>query len=679
MNFLLHNPYVISLAPLIGVPLLVHLFTRAKPPKYLFSATAFVMKVVRQTHRIKRPKDRLLLLCRTMLFLVLCLIFLRPVVFLKDRIVGRDGPKSVILVIDRSASMAWSEAGRTRFTAACGEASAILESLSSQDKANIVWIDREPDAVFPEMGSNIDYLRERLKEARCTNEYGHAENAVQLALSLLKSSSGARELCIISDFQTSQWKKVALTVPEDIAVVTLSPTRETAYNGAVVSITTDPVAPLVGDTAQVMLSIGNFSNTPRNRTVILKIGEHIENHQVQIPAWGHGAVTLEHVFSDPGLITVSARLDEDSFGVDDWRAIFVPVRQALRVGVAGDDPRTAPLFRRALHALPWVEAVELDPRNIEAAQGLDLVMLAGWKGENLEALIRLKQLGPAFMVVPAPGLQMDALNRLLGRQTPANADLFQLQPLDEAMGLTLGDRNHKAFALFRDGQFGDPSRAAFTKRLVAMKIPDDGKMLLSYADSQPAVIEYVASLPVVLWLAPLSAECSNWAAQPAFLPFFGELLGAVGVQRQVALPETALPGEILSFESTAFADPGQLHDNAGNAFPVARIDSAAKGIRYVSDPIGAPGIYRLCARQDCSPAQIVNFPGAESDLRTGPPPGIAKGPLHAAKTADELDAGREGTSLWKIFVWVALGLIGFECLLVLLLDHDEKKLAQGSL
>lgn len=679
MNYVLHHPYLICLAPLIAVPLLVHLLARAKPPKYLFSATAFVMKVVQQTIRIKRPKDRILLLCRTVLFAALCLVFIRPVVFLDDRIPGRDGPKSVILVIDRSASMAWSEGGRTRFAAACDEADAVLQRLSSRDKANIVWIDREPEAVFPEMGANIDYLRQRLREARCTNEYGHAQSAVQLALSQLASGPGARELCIISDFQASQWKDVALTVPEDIAVATLAPAGETADNGAVLSITTDPVAPLVGDTAQVMLSIGNFSNTPRNRTVILNLDEHIVTRQVQIPAWSHGAVVLEHIFQKPGRVTVSARLDEDSFGVDDWRAILVPVRHGLRVGIAGEDPRMAPLFRRALRALPWVEATEIDTRNIEAAQDLDLVLLAGWTGGNLDALTRLKERGLAFMVAPAPGLALDALVRLLGRQTPANADAFRLQFLDQAMGLTLGDGTHKAFALFRDGQFGDPSQAAFTQRLIATEMPDNGKMLLSYADRRPAVIEYVASPPVVVWLAPLSAECSNWTAQPAFLPFFGELLGAVSARRQVALPETALPGESLSFESTAFTDGQQLFDNAGQAFPVVRIDSAEKGTRFVSDLIAAPGIYRLCARQECAPVQIVNFPGAESDLRTGQPPAIAKGPLHAARTADELDAGRDGTGLWKIFIWVALGMIGIECLLVMLLDRDENKMAQGSI
>ncbi len=678
MNYFFQNPHLGILAPLVVVPVLVHLLTRAKPPKYLFSATTFVMKVVQQTIRLKRPKDRLLLLCRTLLFLALVLVFLRPVVFLQDRPAGRDEPRNLVLVIDRSASMAWSEGGRTRLAAAVDEAAAILDRLSCRDKANIVWIDREPDAVFPEMGSNLDYLRERLKQADCTNEFGHAHNAVKLALSQLESTTGGRELCIISDFQTSQWQNIALTVPEDICVATLAMGRETANNAAVLSITTDPAAPLTGDTAQVMLSIGNFSNTPRNRTVIVKLDEHIVTRQVQIPAWGRGAVVLEHVFAKPGLITVSARLDEDSFGADDWRAILVPVRRALRVGVAGDDPLTAPVFRRALRALPWIESLEMPAQNSETARDLDVMVLAGWKGENLDALLRLQQHGPAFIIAPAAGLPLEALDRLLGAGAPLHADAFALQSLDQPMGLSLVNGTHKALALFRDGQFGDPSRAAFTRRLVSMGAFTTGKPLLSFADNQPALVEYAAGPPMLLWLAPLSSECGNWTAQPAFLPFFGELLGALGGRKPVALPDTALPGEPLSFNATAFTDGQQLYDEAGRAYPLLRIDAAEKGTRFVSEPIRAPGIYTMCTRRDCTPAKIVNFPEVESDLRTGLPPAIAKGPLRAVRSAHELAAGREGTALWKIFIWAALALIGLEGLLVLLLDRQEHKMTQGA-
>ncbi len=680
MNLLLQNPYLLGMAPLIAVPVLVHLMTRARPPKYRFSATAFVLKVVQQTIRINRPKDRLLLLCRTLLFAALCAAFLRPVAFLDDHVGGAHLPKSVVVVIDRSASMTWSEGGRTRFANACDEAAAVLERLSSRDTANIVWIDREPDAVFPELGTNIDYLLDVLRKSKGTNEYGYAENAIQLALSQLEPGAGEKELYIISDFQASQWKNIALTVPEDITVSTLTPARETAYNGAVLSVSTDPIAPLAGDTARVMLSVGNFSNTPRNRTVIVKMGDHIVTRQVQIPAWGHGAVALEHVFPQPGLVTVSARLDEDSFGEDDWRGITVPVRHAWRVGITGDDPRTAPVFRRALRALPWVEMTEIDAQAVMAAQELDVIVLAGWQGENVDNLVKLKQQGLALVVSPAPDLPLDALARLLGRPASAGVtDAFQLQSLDKAMGLAVGDETHKAFTVFRDGQFGDPSQAAFSKRLTALHLPDQGRQLLTFRDRRPAVVEYTASPPVVLWLAPLSPECSNWPAQPAFLPFFGELMGTIGSRRQVALPGTALTGETLSFEPAAFNDALQLYDEAGQTYPLTRIDSAEKGSRFVTEPMRAPGVYRLCARQDCTPSQIVNFPGAESDLRTGPPPDIARGPVFTADTADALKASREGLSLWALLVWAALGLVGLEGLLVVLLDRTETKIAQGSL
>jgi hypothetical protein len=678
MTYLLHNPHLLGLAPLLAIPVLVHLLARAKPPKFLFSATALVMKVVQQTIRIKRPKDRLLLLCRTLLALMLLLIFLRPVLFLKGPLPGQDLPRHVAIVIDRSASMAWSEGGRTRFAAACDEAAKILERLSSRDRANIVWIDREPDAVFPEMGSNLDYLRDRLRDARCTNEFGHAAQAIQLALSQLKTGAGARELCIISDFQVSQWESVKLTLPEDIQVSTLWPARDAAFNGAMLSIKTDPGSPLVGENAQVVLSIGNFSDTPRNRTVIVKIDEHIVTRQVQIPAWSHGAVVLEHVFPKPGPITVDARLDEDSFGVDDWRAILVPVRQAMRVGLAGDDPRTAPVFQRALQALPWVEVKALQTPSLANVQGLDLMVLAGWQGDQPEALSALRRQGLPFIVSPAPALPFGTLARLLDMD-PSKDEHFRLQSLDKAMGLTLTDPSHKAFALFRDGRFGDPSQAAFTQRLVIPNGQNQGNPLLSFTDGEPAVTAYGGASQAVLWLAPLSSEGGNWAAQAAFLPFFGELLAAIRADRHVTLPDTALPGETLAFQSSSFLDNGQLLDAADKAFPVLRVDSADEGTRFVSDPIGAPGIYRLCFKQACTSAQIVNFPETESDLRTGAPPAMAQGPAHAARSADELSAAREGAELWKHFIWAALLLIALESLLVVWLDREEQKIAQGSL
>lgn len=679
MNFILQNPGLIGFVPLITIPVLVHFFVQARPPEYLFSATAFIKKVILQTIRIKRPKDRLLLLCRTLLFVVLMLIFLRPKLFLKDWFVDQNLPRRLVVLIDRSASMAWSEGGRSRFSSACDEADALLEGLSSQDVANIIWIDGEPDAVFPEAGSNTEYLREKIRSATCSNEAGQPENAIQLALSQLNTGPGIRELCIISDFQLSQWKNIPLSIPENIVVSTLCPVRDMAVNGAVQSLTTEPLAPLAGETTRIIVTVSNFSGTPRSRTVTLKIDEHIVTKQVQLPSWGSGAVSLEYIFPRKGTITASARLDEDSFGVDDWRAVNIPVRQALAVAICGDDTLLAPVFRRALRALPWVETIEIPNLDFENAKNLDLVILTSWTGEYPEMLTRLREEGLPFIISPAPGLPFETLARRLDLNPSSRTGSCIAETLDKALGMTLINKNHKSVSLFMNGEYGDPFQAAFTRRLVFQDLDVGGKPLAAFTDGKPALIEFDGPSSVVLWLAPLSPECSNWASQSPFLPFFGELLASLRNFDHVILPEAALTGESLTFKASSLFDDSLLYDESGSTFPVKRLDTVDSGSRFVSGPINEPGIYRLCTKTDCSSPQIINFPAIESDLRTGQPPMITKAPVRTVRNVAELNKSREGTDLWKILVWTALLLIVFECLLVLMLDNEEAKIARGKL
>jgi hypothetical protein len=682
MSIFLQNTGLVWLAPLVGIPILLHFLARAKPPQYLFSATALIRKVVQQTIRIKRPKDRLLLICRTALFAVLLSIFLRPVMFVRDMAVNTDSPRNVVIVIDRSASMTWSEGGRSRFAAACNEAADILDSLSSMDIANVIWLDSDPDAVFPEMGANILYLRDRVRASGVTYESGNPALAIQLAVSQLNTGSGSRELCIISDFQASQWKSVTITVPEDIHVSTLWPAGDVAENGAVLSIRTEPAAPLVGEPAQVICNVGNFSGAPRSRTVTLEIDEKRVARQVQIPAWGQGTIAIEHVFSNQGRIVVSARLDEDAYGADDWRGMIVPVRNGLKVGLFGDDLHTATVWRRALHALPWVETYELNADTLSKAAQYDLLMLSGWKGGQIKILAELGSEGIPIILSPAPGLPVDKLAFLAGINDLQNKATVTLETLKPSLGMQIQDTAHKAFSLFTDGAFGDPAQAAFRKRWFMPTDKIDGNAILSFTDGKPALFEYTGVSPVLLWLAPLSPQCSDWSSQVAFLPFFGELINTVRAHKAWILPETALPGESLVFESEVHFDDVRLVDETGTKFPFTRATpriDAPVTIRFVSDPIAKPGFYRLCAEAVCPSFRIVNFPGTESDLRVMSPPPITKGPVRMARSAAEMAAAREGTSLWKIFVWMAIALIVIESALVFLLYLEDRKLAQGAL
>ncbi|MCB1133542.1 MAG: VWA domain-containing protein, partial [Verrucomicrobiae bacterium] len=162
MNLLFQNPALLGLLALAGLPALVHLLSRARPPVYRFSNVSFLRRIARESTRVRRPKEWLLLALRTLALLALAAAFAAPFLVSKHALPG--GKRSVILLIDRSASMAARDGVGTRFDNACAEASKYL-TKAKPDFANIVWIDGEPDAVFPDPGPNLAFLRESLERS----------------------------------------------------------------------------------------------------------------------------------------------------------------------------------------------------------------------------------------------------------------------------------------------------------------------------------------------------------------------------------------------------------------------------------------------------------------------------------------------------------------------------------
>ncbi len=673
MNILFENAGLAWLAGLISVPLLLHLFARSRPPRFLFSATDFVARVVRHNLRVKRPKDWLLLICRTLLLAALMLLFMRPILYRHGPPPAKNAARHLVVIVDRTASMGWTEGGRSRFAAACAEAAQLLDGLSARDTANLVWLDAEPDAVFPEMGPNTGYLVKRLAEARVSSESGDPAAAVSLALSLLKPAEGLREVCIVSDFQASQWKDVPLTFPTDIRVTTLSTAQGSAPNGAVVALRTDPLQPLVGDPAQIVCEVANYSGQPRARTVTFEIDEARLSRQVMVPAWGKAAAVVEHVFRKQGRSLVQARLDEDAFGADDWRGGAVPVRRALRVGVVTGDPALAGLWTRALHAIPWTEAAAVTLDKVQDAESCDLLMIAGWNGAQLDSLARLHTAGLPMIVAPVAGLEVRAL-AVLADLPPVDGSV-EWELLKEPMGMRVVKADDPVFALFRDGEYGDPARGVFRKR---WKVPVKnlaGSALLAYADGLPAVYRCSGTPPLVLWAAPLSADCGDWAAQLSFLPFFGELIGHVRARKAGVAIETARPGDRLSWMAPLQYETVRLMDGQGADVPVTAGAAGLEGRRFLSAPTALPGVYQWMADAVPRETDLVNFPEVESDLRAGPPPAGTGDGGGAITHAAEVRAAQEGTPLWPLLLALALGFVAMECVLVALCELDARRLA----
>ncbi|MBU4461115.1 MAG: BatA and WFA domain-containing protein, partial [Verrucomicrobia bacterium] len=262
MSITFANPALWPFLVLATVPLLVHLFARTRPPAYRFSSVEFILRAVRETLRIKRPQNWLLLLLRTALYLAVLLLFLQPLFFSSRGLPGAFERKNVVVIVDATASMGCTEGGQTRFAAACANASDILGGLTARDQANIVWLRSRSRAEFPALGINVSALQVALRRAAVTSETGNPLDAWQMALELLKDAEGRREIHVVSDFQAPQWDRVRLGAPAGVEVVHLRIGDDVVANGALADIHLEPARPLAGEEVSICCEVDNFSPKP---------------------------------------------------------------------------------------------------------------------------------------------------------------------------------------------------------------------------------------------------------------------------------------------------------------------------------------------------------------------------------------------------------------------------------
>lgn len=653
MSLLFQYPALLGLLALAGVPVLVHLLSRARPPVYRFSNLEFLRRVLRTTARFRRPKDWILLALRTLALAALAAAFAAP--FLVSKSALLPGEKStVILLIDRSASMAAREGAGTRFDAACAQAVRFIDEASPHH-ANLIWIDAEPDAVFPAPGPNISFLADQLKQTKPLPENGALTAAFDLALRQFASIRGHRELVVISDFQAAAWREFAPKLPPDIVLRTHRVATAAPPNIAVTRLIPQPAEPVAGQEVTLLVQVRNFSPDPVATRLTLDADGALQTQPVAIAAWGEAqtAFVVKPAAAGPLPVTAALAADAaDSFPHDDSRHAVVRVRDSLRLALTAEaDSPDARLLRKLATALTWLE--------ISAANSTvpsDYCYLSGWQGETPETLEKAALSGVAQWVRPAPGCPLAAIRQLLG--LPPN-------PTDGALALdaspagwaVIPAEDHPATRLFKSGDFGNPFAGTFRERvkLPASLAQQGVRAIATYADGLPAILERpTAGAPVLLWNLPFDLAKTDWPTQGPFLPGMAELLLRTRPQ-SAGEAAFALPGSPVAWSSGDPAHAGALVLLGPDAQPIPITESIRPdGSLWQAKAPAVPGLYRWQISGQNVAYTAVNFPETESDLR----------PLDATPPFGKLDAAADalvrqaalaqGIPLWPWLVLTAL-------------------------
>ncbi len=657
MSFLLTHPAFLGLLALAGIPVLVHLLSRAKPPQYRFSNIEFLKKVQRLTSRFRKPKDWLLLALRTLAMLALAAAFLGPLLLSKDAPLPGE-KRTIVLLIDRSASMSAKEGAASRFEAACAEAGRILDE-AKPDLANIVWLDASPDAVFPDPAPNRDFLTEELTRAAAHPEQGALDAGLELALRQLREAGGRKELHLISDFQASAWKDFSPVVPDGIEARLVPVAKSDVPNVAVTALVPLPAAPVAGQQMIAQCRVANHSDEARRVSLTLDAGGSRQSQSLDLPPRGEAEAAFTVRCSAAGLLPLTAEIDADGFPGDDRRHAVIRVRESIRLAIAAppSDPSAVTLGRVAT-ALPWLDALpSVDPDRLPRCE---ILYLPAWDGSTPEKLRDLATQGTAILVQASPNCPASAIDALFS--PPGTGGLQTGTPL----GLESSEKgweasptsDHPAFKLFAGGEFGNPLGGRFLKR-VRLTAPPSATVLASFADGKPALLEG-KDRPLLVSNLSLDPAVASWSGEPSFLPAMAEILLHL-MPRNAAESFEVEPGGSLAWSNPSADSSGApVLEAPDGSHPLL----IASGETWRCELPAVPGIHRWLVSGQPVHLSAVNFPEAESLLRPmDAPPAI--GPVSAASSSAARRAVLDqGLPLWPWLVAAALMFLLIESLIV---------------
>jgi hypothetical protein len=707
-----------------GIPLALHLLRRNNPKVVHWGAMLFLAARTVQQRRRFDMERLLLLLLRIAIPVVLALCMARPVVsWLRGP--GATGPKSLVVLLDDSASMASGSLGHSGFERAVALLRKELAGLPRGSEVAVLSV-CFPENPLVDRTVNLTRAVAILEKSGVQSAAARPGDAFEAAARQFAQMHHARrQVLFLSDFQKANW-------PEELAAV-----RGQAFE----RLRGLTPAPLLNwydtggpGTENVAVERLDFSKLPVGAMQRLRFSATLRNFgakvrpdlnvrwkvdgvlqsasQVTLGVRESAQVVFEHTFVETGGHSVEVAIDPDAVRADDTLFAAIEVRPPWSVLLVNGSPSTEPLkgetdfLELALHALSSAQGqgagllragtVGLAALDAKALAGRQVVVLANVQQlseaqvRSLEAFVE-KGGGLLFF----PGNRTDArwANQHLHREgaglLPAAMTAFQTRAADlpgtvggAGLGLASEPLRHPVLEPFQQGggalgdirvhtwyslrPFNGPLAGAQPGR--AERGP--ATAVLALENGEPLFLEGKFGNGVVIQSAiSCGPHWGNLPTRPAFVPLMQRLAihagSAMLPSRNVSIGQslTALfPPEHAGGQAAVRCPDGSTHNVAVRA---GRLFSTAE----FADT-RQPGVYLVSLPGGEAQPFAVNLPREESNLET--PSNLELAALASSagaslsRTAAELKAAEEerteGREVWRPLLWLTLVFLFLELL-----------------
>lgn len=678
----------------LGVPLLIHLLTRRTPRTMRFPTLRFLRAARAHQSRLYNLRHILLLLARTAVLLLILLAFLRPVLMQgaarpQDSRAGR----TTILLMDVSASMGYLYAGISPLSQARAAAMNVLDHRSAADKFNLIRMGVTPDISFDEPSDNLFLLKKDIHDTTVTCEYPDINAAITEAVNQLKTATGGRQICLISDFQRTNWASADFSrVGQDIQLLFLPVGQEYAENCAVTDVAIRPGVPTVSENIEIVCKVANYSDRPHRVPLELAFrdGEQFKQ-ELQLDPRSTVSTSFHLRIHKTGQYEGEVVIPEDGLNIDNRRCFVLQLAEKVRVLVVSDEDGSGQddgtrLLMRAIDPFEKatsttvvasrIASADLDAAGLASAQVVVLSGVNELSRRASDALLGYLRDGGSvvyFHVGQAGSRNLERLaawsqgDLVMPFELTGQIDLSQ----DERYA-SLAEANFDHAILHKFKESGELSDLKFTRFFSTKRVEQKGQVLLRYDDGNIAMAQTpVGAGMLLLCNFNCSLNHSDVARHTLFVPLIHEIIR--GLRPSSGRHNAFFAGHpsYTTIRPVSKTDVVTFKSPAGKSVE-GGMDRGRDGTAVFFPKTGECGFYRAYVAEELAGSVAVNVDPLESNLErldVAQLKELSKGPqttLFAAADSAAIESLLEGRPLWHYLMIAALIVLCVEQVLTIL-------------
>lgn len=597
MSFI--NPFLLIGLLAVGIPLLIHLWSRRRARIIDFSHVQFLMSLHRKRVRRLKLKQILILILRMLIVALIALALARPILTNRWALAAGDRAKSsIVIILDNSYSMGYETFDGTRFDIAKKHALSLLKSLRSGDNASLILMSNIPNIVFKRLTPDIRQVQSAVEDAQLSHRSSNVWPSIWEAHMLLERADNPHKaIYLISDLGENGWQEwknpPGSTSVADIFVVRIGDKQ--VENQAIenILIADEPVG--IGMPMQISAKLAGLKTEAGIVEFIMdgeKSGQVIANAD---------RISFTHVFSHPGTHIGEIRLASDRLPLDDIRHFVLDVPGQIKTLCVGDYGLYINLALNPLVSLdPEAEfsilpadctVDELSKRSLNQYSAVILTDVSKLSGDVAEDLENYVLNGGNLVAFLGKAAEKDWYNEnfsIIPAELGDRAS-FSQSPLK----LSDWSMTHPVFSAFRSENMSGVLDSPHFYSAFSINPKPDANILASFSNNTPAILESNAGLgKVILFNASPDTAVSNLSLSPAFLPLMQQAIFYLASDAENANSNILVGGSYTRHISGIIDSPPEISSpEEGNIVP--GLAATERGSRVEYGPLERSGIYKL--------------------------------------------------------------------------------------